>query len=334
MATVDRRFERKTLRKLTSATIGDINIDYAVDISDMDVPFSMALSGCFFRTVQSFLGGNGVFFAGAAKDVGFARSYLLACVGMDATRPNTPDLAARMALDSLEQSGVVPIVSLYPGLGTGQVIILYQPDEQRFMIADRGANAGFTLSNLPKTADMQREPIDLLYVSGYCLLDDHQREAVNKLMRDFRDRGTFIVVDIVPHNIFCQISFDTLKDWTSLAHAVMAEAWTVFGFMGLDERVASKAEHKALILGQLLDAYDFCLVRLNSRSDFVMADKSKQTEVYIPYHARLASLRFTDRVLASAMFYYLNNNHAVPEDSEWVDKAIKLTSDRKQQRLV
>ncbi len=55
MATVDKRSQRQTLKKLTSVTIGDINIDYVVDISDMDVPFSMELSGCFFRPVQSFL---------------------------------------------------------------------------------------------------------------------------------------------------------------------------------------------------------------------------------------------------------------------------------------
>ena len=76
----------------------------------------------------------------------------------------------------------------------------------------------------------------------------------------------------------------------------------------------------------MIKSYNFCLIRLNARSDFVIADKEKVINAYIPYHPRLPSLRFTDRVFASALFFYLRNDLKIPENDDWVRAAIKLTS--------
>jgi sugar/nucleoside kinase (ribokinase family) len=287
----------------------------------------MELSGCFFRPVRSLLGGNGVFFAESAKTVGFAQSYLIASVGGDEMEPDRPDLAASMAIESLNQAGVLPIVLPNSELPTGRVMILYQPDDRRFMVADRGANLGLRMASLPEILNVLPEQVDLLYVSGYSLLDGNQRTAVHALMQDLGGRGALIAVDMVPHDLFDHISLDTFREWTSLAHAVLAEASTVMGFMGLTERTAPEGERGTRILDALLSTYDFCLVRLNGRSDFLIADANSQAEVYVPYDGRVASLRFTDRVLASALFYYLGNNRSIPDSQVWVHKAIEITSD-------
>jgi sugar/nucleoside kinase (ribokinase family) len=313
------------MTNLSCVTVGDINIDYVSDISGLSL--SQDLSGCFMRPIRSFVGGNGVFFAEAASDIGFTPSYLVASVGVDKSARDIPDFAAKTAIQSLARSGVIPILAFDPDQSTGRVIILYQPNNQRVMIADRGANAGLTINRIQPAIDLlDSHYIDLLYVSGYCLLDDGEREAVGLLMDNARSKNTFIVVDMVPHDLFIHVTLDTFKQWTSCAHAVMAEASTVLGFLGRHEQQNLAAETKPLVARQLLDSYDFCLIRLNERSDFMIADHHKHREVYIPYHSKVASLRFTDRVLASALFFYLNNKCSIPDNDEWVMSATDVTS--------
>ena len=231
-----------------------------------------------------------------------------------------------MAVQSLVNSGITPSLVFDSEHSTGCVIILYQPNDQRVMIADRGANTGLTVDQIQPAIDLLYvRNIDLLYVSGYCLLDDGEREAIESLMHHARNNNTFVAVDMVLIT-FLHVTFDTFRQWTSYANAVMAEASTILGFMGYHEQQNLTIGTKSLVTQQLLNSYDFCLIRLNERSDFLIADHQKQREVYIHYHSRVASLRFTDRVFASALFFYLNNGRSIPDSDDWVISATNATS--------
>jgi sugar/nucleoside kinase (ribokinase family) len=315
-----------TDRTFRVATIGDINIDHVVDISRLQVPFSMALSGCVFRSIKTSVGGNGVFFAEAAKEAGFQYSYLFSCVGNDPVLKANPDLAAQIAFEHLQATGVEPVVSFDAERSTGQVLILYQPDDNRFMIADRGANAGFVTGNLPKGLGAILEQIDLLHISGYCFLDPVQREAVQYIMSVAREIGVFVSVDIVPHDIYQSISFETLKKFTSLSQSVSAEAVTILGFLGIQRGNLPTVDFRDQLAEALLESYELCLIRLNGRSDFLLADQKSQLDIFIPYTSRSASLRFTDRVLANTLIEYLKNERTLIYSEKWLDRIIKLTS--------
>ncbi len=315
-------------KPLRVATIGDINIDYIVDLSALGVPITMTLSGCYFQPVQTSVGGNGTFFAQAAKEAGFATSSLLATLGGDPYVEGQVDLPGRLALSQLRQSGVTPLVSIDRTRETGKVIILYQPDDQRLMVADRGANAGFALENLPPTEPILDQVV-LLYVSGYSLLYPPQREAVQYLMQRFKDRGALIFIDIVPHDIFRMTSWKAFCEWTRQCDAVAAEATTMKGFLGLEQGSGLTTTESHRLVDMLLEQFRFCLIRMNSRSDFVLAGEGRLIELYVPYLERLASLRFTDRVIAHLLHSYLTHDRSLFASSGWIEKVTAVLSKRK-----
>lgn len=325
MTIQNKHMDQIPIKKLSSLTIGDINIDYIVDISDLEVPFTLELSGQFPHPIQQIVGGNGVYFSESARDAGFLPSSLIASIGMNHQTPDTPDISGQEALNRINKSGVVPILSLVQDLPTGRVIILYQPNDRRVTIADRGANAGPIMPLLTMIGKEIISQTDLLYVSGFYLVEKHQRDLIMQIMSMFRDQGSFVLVDVVPHNLFTRFSFESLKGILSSANAISIESATLAGFLDIKGDLNSK-ENKNRMINALLTAFDFGLVRLNDRSDFIIADQKVQKEIYVPYRARTASARFSDRVLASALFHYLSNDRSIPDDDLWVKEAIETTS--------
>ncbi|MFZ5821721.1 MAG: carbohydrate kinase family protein [Chloroflexota bacterium] len=289
-----------------AVTLGDVNMDLVVEA--MDVPFgeSSKLSGCYFKEIRSLVGGNGVFFAEAARQAGFSESYLLATVGYDETR-QLPDVAAQTVINRLEKGGITPLFS-WDKHGTGKVIILYQPDDNRIMFADRGANAGFTLDNLPNGAQDIVQKASVFHVSGYTLLREEQRQAAKHLMRLAKEAGVLTSVDIVPHDLFHTHDFDIVAKNTEFARAICVEASTIMGLLRL-EQVWEKS--REAVLDRLMRVYEYCLIRVNSRSDFVIATRKKTLEFTIPYRQSMTSLRFTDTVYSNAILDFLRNGNKV-----------------------
>lgn len=61
--------------------LGDINIDYVTDLSQ--VSLQMIDNACINAPILSYVGGNGTFFAEAAKEAGFNDVKLIASLGED-----------------------------------------------------------------------------------------------------------------------------------------------------------------------------------------------------------------------------------------------------------
>jgi sugar/nucleoside kinase (ribokinase family) len=208
--------------------LGDVNIDYISDISSVHV--SELNNSCISSKINSSVGGNGIFFAEAAREVGFENINLLCSIGND-----TEGERARKHCKNLN----INLVCTETNLHTGRVIILYQPDDERILIADRAANLSFTLNpeDIPESIF---EHTDILYISGYLLLEENQRKCICSLARDYKckNKDAFVLIDIVPHDLFKKFSWDEYSNICNFTDGVVVEAktlrkfWNINGYTG------------------------------------------------------------------------------------------------------
>ncbi|RBY83872.1 carbohydrate kinase family protein [Geodermatophilus sp. TF02-6] len=82
------------------------------------------------------------------------------------------DAAGTGLVAELGAAGVVPAVRTVAGAATGTVVSLVEPDGQRSMLADRGANLALQPGDVPAPTAGGH-----LHVSGYTLLDPRPRTA-------------------------------------------------------------------------------------------------------------------------------------------------------------
>jgi len=283
-------------------TLGDVNVDIVVEAMDIPLGEALNISGCFFREIKTLVGGNGVFFAEAARQAGFSESYLLATAGYDEARQE-PDAAAQLIINRLNKGGITPLLS-WDKRETGKVIIIYQPDDRRIMFADRGANAGFTFDNLHAEAEKTILASSVFHVSGYTLLRAEQRDVAKHLMHTAAESGVFTSVDIVPHDLYLTYDFDEVIRNTEFAKAVCVEASTLMGLLRLEQNWVKNREK---VVEHLLPAFEYCLIRVNNRSDFVIVTKEDVIDFTIPYRQNITSLRFTDNVYSNAILHFIKN---------------------------
>ncbi|MGY1601507.1 carbohydrate kinase family protein [Geodermatophilus sp. SYSU D00815] len=104
------------------------------------------------------------------------------CVGDD---PAGTALAAELGA-----AGVAPVLRVVPGLPTGTIVSLVEPDGQRSMLADRGANLALRPEDVPPLPAGGH-----LHLSGYTLLDDRPRTAGLAALAAAVEAGATVSVD-------------------------------------------------------------------------------------------------------------------------------------------
>lgn len=161
---------------MTVVVVGDVATDVVVVLSGDPAPGSDRPASISTR------GG------GAAANVAthLARLgvtvELAGCIGDD---PSGAGLAAELAT-----AGVRSVLRTVPGVPTGTVVSLVEPDGQRSMLADRGANLELVAGDVPLPGRGGH-----LYVSGYTLLDPRPRAAGLQALQDAAAGGCTISVD-------------------------------------------------------------------------------------------------------------------------------------------
>ncbi len=293
-------------------TIGDVNMDLYTDLSDIDpVPGFMA-DACYFKSIRNDIGGNGVFFAEAAVEAGFQNAYLVSCLGIG--EDGQPDVSAKMVLERYRNTRVIPVFSYSKRSQTGQVIIIYQQDDKRLLIANRGANEALTGKNFPNLTWIAKK-CKLAYVSGYMLINEKQRQSVTKRVKYFEQQGCRSFLDVVPHDLFNIIKLSEFKKWLHSFSGFAIELTTLLNFTGS----ASRAEATYRLRREILLNNQFALIRLNNKSDFIICSQNNEREIYIPYIDRFASLRFTDRVIAHMLHSYAISGYSLFDRLDWVE---------------
>ena len=97
------------------------------------------------------------------------------------------DAAGREAVAALEAAGVDARVALDRERPTGTCLVLVEPDGERTMVPDAGANDGLAVDDLPEGAH--------LHLAGYTLLREGSRAAGIAALTRARGRGMTISVD-------------------------------------------------------------------------------------------------------------------------------------------
>jgi sugar/nucleoside kinase (ribokinase family) len=156
--------------------VGDVNTDVVVVLAGDPAPGSDRAA-----TITSRGGGAGanvaVHLAGQGVDV-----VLAGAVGDDAAGTG---LAAE-----LRAAGVRTALRCVPGAATGTVVSLVEPDGQRSMLTDRGANLELRPGDLPPPAAGGH-----VHLSGYALLDERSRPAGLAALAAARAAGATVSVD-------------------------------------------------------------------------------------------------------------------------------------------
>ena len=160
--------------------VGDAMLDVLVEVRD---PFAYASDTTSCITTSP--GGSG-----ANQAVWLARAGLAAAlVGVVGADPIGDAAVATLAAQGVDVTRVAR--SDRP---TGTVVALVEPDGQRSMLTDRGAN----LALEPRWVEdaLAEVPVDHVHVSGYCLLDEATRPAGIEALAAARRRGATRSADV------------------------------------------------------------------------------------------------------------------------------------------
>jgi ribokinase len=106
------------------------------------------------------------------------------------------DPFGRWLADDLRREGVNPVLTIDHERGTGVIQVLVEPDGERTMVPDRGANAVWASGDIPEALIASAS---LLHVVGYVLLDEESRRGALTAMVHARVHGVAISLDPSSH---------------------------------------------------------------------------------------------------------------------------------------
>lgn len=106
------------------------------------------------------------------------------------------DLFGAWLREDLRAEGVEPVLITDPARGTSVIQVLVEPDGERTMVPDRGANAWWQPEEIPLEIIAGAE---LLHVVGYMLLDQASRPGALTAMAYARSHGVPISLDPSSH---------------------------------------------------------------------------------------------------------------------------------------
>jgi sugar/nucleoside kinase (ribokinase family) len=161
---------------VTVVVVGDVATDVVAVLSGAPAPGSDRPA-----SIRSRGGGAGANVAVHLAQLG-TPVLLAGCIGDDA--------AGAGLVAELTASGVGLALRTVPGVPTGTIVSLVEPDGQRSMLADRGANLELRPDDVPAPATA-----DHLHLSGYTLLDPGPRAAGLAALAAARAAGCSVSVD-------------------------------------------------------------------------------------------------------------------------------------------
>ena len=146
------------------------------------------------------------------------------------------------AIDDLRSAGVTTRIARDPEGSTGTCIVLVEPDGERTMLPDPGANNRLVPADLP---------LDLfargahLHVSGYSLLRDGSRPAALLALATAREAGMTVSVDMSSAAPLALVGADRFLAWAGPADV---------GFANHDEATALTGQADATLAARALAA--------------------------------------------------------------------------------
>jgi ribokinase len=122
------------------------------------------------------------------------------------------DLFGRWLSADIAAEGVESAVTLDRSLRTAVIQVLVEPDGERTMVPDRGANAVWTGTEAPESLIAEA---DLLHVVGYVMMDAGSRRGALEAMKHARDHRIPISLDPSSHAPLAQLGAENF--WSQVA---------------------------------------------------------------------------------------------------------------------
>jgi sugar/nucleoside kinase (ribokinase family) len=142
------------------------------------------------------------------------------------------DRAGRGAIDDLRAQGVRPAVKFDAERPTGTVVVLVDPDGERTMVPDAGANSSMAPADLPEAEfSVGRH----LHLSGYTLLNPESRAAGIAALELARSRGMTTSVDVASAGPLAVVGPDKFLDWIGNPFMLFANRDEAAVLTGIDD---------------------------------------------------------------------------------------------------
>lgn len=169
------------------------------------------------------------------------------------------DLFGRWLADDLAREGVLPALVVDRQRRTGMIQVLVEPDGERTMVPDRGANAHWHEEDAPEDLIAAA---DLLHIVGYVLLDAASRRGALQAMAHARRHHVPISLDPSTHAAL--VAETPARFWQMVGPVDLllpnrSEAQTLAATTDLDVALAVLRGH-ARVVAIKLDR-DGCLAR-------------------------------------------------------------------------
>jgi sugar/nucleoside kinase (ribokinase family) len=142
------------------------------------------------------------------------------------------DSAGTAVLSEFDSLDIEHIDRVIAGLPTGVVVVLVDPSGERTMFPETGANSGLCLADLPGL-----EGIEVIYLSGYALLDEVSRPGVLDMIEKIQKAKIPIFFDPATVGGMSQVDIKEIKSWLPLMSALFMneeEATFLTGFAELE----------------------------------------------------------------------------------------------------
>ena len=199
---------KKNSTAISACVIGDIMLDVVTILENSDLTTYVA-SKHVPKAIMVLAGGSGTMLALAARAEGFGEVFLIGKIGADSEDRDSPDISGRLAVGELQKAQVEVVTALARTHHTGIAMITYLQNDQRLLVADKAANGTFTKADI---STRMRELVigaNVLFVSGYSLLETDQAMAVHYLMKEASRHGRLVVLDVVPHVLYRHVDSKT-----------------------------------------------------------------------------------------------------------------------------
>ena len=187
----------------------------------------MAIGSDTPATVTVSHGGSAANVAAWAASLGVS-TCLIARIGDDAF--------GRQAGEDLLAAGVDARLSVDPTLPTGTCVIVVTPDGERTMLPDAGANASWSLSDVPEQVIVGAGHLHLV---GYALLRAGARPVGLHALAIAREHGVGVSIDPSSAAPLAEVGADAFLAWTAGADLCFPNLDEARVLTGLDDPVAA-----------------------------------------------------------------------------------------------
>ena len=156
------------------------------------------------------------------------------------------DSAGTAVLSEFNAQGIAYSNAIIAGAQTGVVVVLVDTSGERTMFPETGANSGLSLADLPSL-----DGVEVVYLSGYSLLDPGSRPGVLEMISKITEAGVPIFFDPATVGGMSEVNISEVRSWLPLMSALFMneeEATFLTGETKLESALDSLLQNAPLVV--------------------------------------------------------------------------------------